>query len=72
MICWVRIAQRIGYELIESGYETSELGYESCGYERSMGTKRLDTVICMGSNPVQTGIFFRLKLSVTAMINFTN
>ena len=47
MICWVRIAQRVGYELIESGYETSELGYESSGYERSMGTKRLDTLVCI-------------------------
>ena len=45
MICWVRIAQWVGYELIESGYETSELGYESSGYERSMGTKRLDTLL---------------------------
>ena len=32
--CWVRIDQRVGYELIESGYETSEPGYESSGYER--------------------------------------
>ena len=36
IICWVRILQRVGYELIESGYETPEPGYE-----RSMGTKRL-------------------------------
>ena len=41
VICWVRIDQRVGYELIERGYETSEPGYESSGYERSMGTKRL-------------------------------
>ena len=40
-ICWVRIDQGVGYELIESGYETSEPGYESSGYETSMGTKRL-------------------------------
>ena len=40
-ICRVRIDQRVGYELIESGYETSEPGYESSWYERSMGTKRL-------------------------------
>ena len=39
--CWVRIDQRVGYELTESGYETSEPGYESSGYETSMGTKRL-------------------------------
>ena len=37
IICWVRIVQRVGYEM-------SEPGYESSGYERSMGTKRLDTV----------------------------
>ena len=43
LICWVRIDQRVGYELIESGYELSEPVYESSGYERSMGTKRLDT-----------------------------
>ena len=43
-ICWVRIDQRVGYELTESGYETSDPGYESSGYETSMGTKRLDTV----------------------------
>ena len=43
-ICWVRIVQRVGYELIESRYETSEPGYESSGYERSMGTKRLVTI----------------------------
>ena len=41
MICWVRIDQRVGYKLIESGYGTSEPGYKSSGYERSMGTKRL-------------------------------
>ena len=39
-MCWVRIDQGVGYELIESGYETSEPGYESSGYETSMGTKR--------------------------------
>ena len=38
---WVRIDQRVGYELIEGGCETSEPGHESSGYERSMGTKRL-------------------------------
>ena len=43
MICWVQIDQKVGHELIESGYEMSEFGYESSGYERSMGTKRLDT-----------------------------
>ena len=32
-ICWVRIDQRVGYELTESGYETSDPGYESSGYE---------------------------------------
>lgn len=26
MICWVRIDQRVGYKLIESGYGTSEPG----------------------------------------------
>ena len=41
----VRIGQRVGYELIESGYETSEPGYESSGYERSMGMKRIDTLL---------------------------
>ena len=41
MICWVRIDQRVGYKLIESGYGTSEPGYKLSGYERSMGTKRL-------------------------------
>ena len=40
-ICWVRIDQRVGYGLTESGYETSKPGYESSGYETSMGTKRL-------------------------------
>ena len=30
-------------KLAECGYETSKPGYESSGYERSMGTKRLDT-----------------------------
>ena len=35
----VRIVQRVKYELVESGYETSK-----SGYERSMGTKRLDNV----------------------------
>ena len=43
IICWVRIDQRVGYELTESGYETSDPGYESSGYKTSMGTKRLDT-----------------------------
>ena len=33
----------LGTKLAECGYETSKLGYESSGYERSMGTKRLDT-----------------------------
>ena len=33
-ICWVRIDQRVGYELTESGCETPEPGYET-----SMGTK---------------------------------
>ena len=33
MIFWVRIDQRVGYELIESAYETSWPGYESSGYE---------------------------------------
>ena len=51
IICWVRIDQRVGYELIESGYETSELGYESSGYERSMGTKRL---VFFKENPTKT------------------
>ena len=37
IICSVRIVQRVGYEM-------SEPGHESSGYERSMGTKRLDTV----------------------------
>ena len=32
-IYWVRIVQRDGYELVESGNETSELGYESSGYK---------------------------------------
>ena len=31
MISWVRIDQRVGYELTESGYETSEPGYETTG-----------------------------------------
>lgn len=31
--CWVRIIQRVGYELVESGNETSEPGYESSGYK---------------------------------------
>ena len=30
-ICWVRIDERVGSELTESGYETSEHGYESSG-----------------------------------------
>ena len=30
-------------KLAECGYETSKPGYESSGYERTMGTKRLDT-----------------------------
>ena len=34
-ICWIRIDQRVGYELTESGYETSEPGYESSGYRRN-------------------------------------
>ena len=33
----------LGTKLAECGYETSKPGYESSGYERSMGTKRLDT-----------------------------
>ena len=37
IICWVRIVQSVGYEM-------SEPGYESSGYERSMGTKRLNTI----------------------------
>ena len=37
IICWVRIVQRVGYEM-------SEPGYESSGYERSMGTKRLENL----------------------------
>ena len=41
--CWVRIIQRVGYELVDSGYETSKPEYESSACERSMGTKRLDT-----------------------------
>ena len=40
IICWVRIVKRVGYELVESGYEMSEPGYE-----RSMGTKRLVTLV---------------------------
>ena len=44
IICWVRINQRVGHELTESTYETSKPAYESSGYERSMGTKRLDTM----------------------------
>ena len=40
IICWVRIVKRVGYELIESGYEMSEPGYE-----RSMGAKRLVTLV---------------------------
>ena len=44
IICWVRIVQKVGYELVESGYETSEPRYKSSGYERSMGTKRLVTI----------------------------
>ena len=35
------IDQRVGYEPTETGYESSV--YESSGYERSMGTKRLDS-----------------------------
>ena len=31
IICWLRIDQRVGYELTESAYETSEPGYESSG-----------------------------------------
>ena len=34
----------LGTKLAECGYETSKPGYESSGYERSMGTKRLDTI----------------------------
>ena len=34
----------LGTKLAECGYETSKPGYESSGYERSMGTKRLDTL----------------------------
>ena len=33
----------LGTKLAECRYETSKPGYESSGYERSMGTKRLDT-----------------------------
>ena len=32
----------LGTKLAECRYETSKPGYESSGYERSMGTKRLD------------------------------
>ena len=42
---WVRIDQRVGFELIGHGCEMSEPGYESSGYERSMGTKQLDTIL---------------------------
>ena len=39
LVRWVRIVQRVGYELVECGYETSKPGYE-----KSMGTKRLVTL----------------------------
>ena len=38
----------LGTNWSKSGYETSEPGYESSGYERSMGTKRLDTESTIG------------------------
>ena len=44
-ICWVRIDQRVGYELTESEGETSEPGYET-----SMGTKRLELRLDITSN----------------------
>ena len=40
------MVQRVGFELVKSGYETSEPGYESSGCERSIGTKRLGTETC--------------------------
>ena len=52
-ICWVRIDQRVGYELTESGYERSDPVYESSGYETSMGTKRLVSLLLV-SNPELT------------------
>ena len=58
IICWVRIVQRVGYEM-------SEPGYESSGYERSMGTKRLDTNRSRFSKYYMTG-------SPVFSINFTN
>ena len=33
----------LGTKLAECGYEASKPGYESSGYEKTMGTKRLDT-----------------------------
>ena len=44
IICWVRIDQRIGYELTESGYETSEPGYESSGYETTGKRDPIDLI----------------------------
>ena len=58
IICWVRINQRVGYELIESGYEMSEPGYESSGYERSMGTKR----------PVRVVVSLHLTVAVVELV----
>ena len=63
IICWVRIDQRVGYKLTESGYETSEPGYESSGCERSMGAKRLNT----GSS-----LRFALASSSLAILNTRN
>ena len=38
-------SRRLGTKTAECGYETPKPGNESSGYEKSMGTKRLVTVI---------------------------
>ena len=44
----------LGTKIAECGYETPRPGYESSGYEKSMGTKRLVTVLeyrCVEMDP---------------------
>ena len=59
-ICWVRIDQRVEYELTESGCETSEPGYET-----SMGTNRLDTIIIIIINVSVHDLCFPVDTSST-------